>query len=180
MGSRKAVGAVVVLGAALVLSLLLPLSAAAQLQPAAADIIRTVGPVSVLRKGAAQWVPATAGMQLVDGDQIRALGGGTADLHLPDGSTIFVAENTRFAVVKLEYDAKAGARTTAFHLMVGKVRAEVTKASLQLVRTRQSNFTISTPAGVAAVRGTVMVVTYESGAGGGSAQGGSTQLYPRP
>jgi hypothetical protein len=179
MDSRKAVGAVVVLAALLVLSSMLPRSATAELQPVAAEIVRTVGPVSVLRKGASQWVPGTAGMQLVDGDQIRALGGGAADLHLPDGSTIFVAENTRFAVVKLEYDAKAGTRTTAFHLMVGKVRAEVTKASLQLVRTRQSNFTISTPAGVAAVRGTVMVVTYESGAGG-AAQGGSTQLYPRP
>ena len=149
----------------------------AELQPATADVIRTAGPVEVLRKGQSQWVPAAVGMPLVDGDQIRAMSKGSADLRLTDGSTIFVAEldeplhattrntifvaeNTRFAVIKLEYDAASGARNTALHLVVGKVRAEVTKASLQLVRARQSNFTISTPAGVAAVRGTVMVVTY--------------------
>ena len=135
----------------------------AELQPATADVMRTAGPVDVLRKGQSQWVPAVVGMQLVDGDQIRALSKGSADLRLTDGSTIFVAENTRFAVIKLEYDAASGARNTALHLVVGKVRAEVTKASLQLVRARQSNFTISTPAGVAAVRGTVMVVTYDGG-----------------
>jgi hypothetical protein len=175
MGSRKAVA---VLGAAVVTLLLMPLIAQAQLRPATAEVMRTVGTVSVLRKGQAQWIPATAGMQLVDGDQIRALSGGSADLHLPDGSTIFIAENTRFAVVKLEFDGQAGTRTNAaFHLIAGKVRAEVTKAGLQLVRTRQSNFTISTPAGVAAVRGTVMVVTYEPS---GGSQGGSSQVFPRP
>jgi hypothetical protein len=36
----------------------------------------------------------------------------------------------------------------------------VSQAAVQLVRTRQSNFSISTPTGVAAVRGTVTVVLY--------------------
>jgi len=134
--------------------------AAAQLQPSYAEVAQMSGPVEILRRGQAKWLPASAGARLVEGDQIRALSGGTAELLLADKSTIFVAENSRFAIVKLEHDAQSGARNSAFHLVVGKVRAEVTKASLQLVRTRQSNFTISTPLGVAAVRGTIMVVTY--------------------
>jgi hypothetical protein len=132
----------------------------AQLQPAYAEVAQVNGPVEVMRRGQPQWIAATNGTRLVEGDQIRALSKGSAELSLADRSTIFVAENTRFAIVKLDHDAQTGARNSAFHLVVGKVRAEVTRASLQLVRTRQSNFTISTPLGVAAVRGTVMVVTY--------------------
>jgi len=134
--------------------------AAAQLQASYAEVANASGPVEVLRRGQTQWIAAASGARLVEGDQIRALAKGTAELTLADRSTIFVAENTRFAIVKLEHDAQSGARNSAFHLVVGKVRAEVTRASLQLVRTRQSNFTISTPLGVAAVRGTIMVVTY--------------------
>ena len=132
----------------------------AQLQPAYAEVAAISGPVELMRRGQSQWVSASDGARLVEGDQIRALSKGTAELRLADKSTIFVAENTRFAIVRLDHDAQSGARNSAFHLVVGKVRAEVTRASLQLVRTRQSNFTISTPLGVAAVRGTVMVVTY--------------------
>jgi len=138
---------------------LLTSSAAAQ-QPATAEIAKMTRPVEVMRRGQSAWVAATVGMRLADGDQIRALGGGSAELALPDRSTIFVSENTRFAVTRLEHDAQTGARTSAFHLVVGKVRAEVTRASVQLVRTRQSNFTISTPLGVAGVRGTRMIVSY--------------------
>jgi hypothetical protein len=117
-------------------------------------------PVEVMRRGQTTWAAASTGMRLGDGDQIRALAGGSAELGLPDRSTIFVAENTRFAVTRLEHDPQTGARTSAFHLVVGKVRAEVTRASVQLVRARQSNFTISTPLGVAGVRGTRMIVSY--------------------
>jgi hypothetical protein len=147
-------------GAVLAVLLAWTSPAFAQLQPAYAEVAQISGPVEVLKRGQTQWVTAADGARLVEGDQIRALAKGTAELRLADKSTIFVAENTRFAIVKLDHDAQSGARNSAFHLVVGKVRAEVTRASLQLVRTRQSNFTISTPLGVAAVRGTVMVVTY--------------------
>jgi hypothetical protein len=140
--------------------------AGAELRAASAEIRQATGRVEVLRKGQSQWAAAAAGDQLVDGDQLRALAASSAELALADRSTIVVAENTRFAVIKLAYDAQSGTRETAFHLVVGKVRAEITRAALQLVRARQSTFTISTPGGVAAVRGTVMVVTYDPSAGG--------------
>jgi FecR-like protein len=91
---------------------------------------------------------------------VRAMAGSSADLNLPDGSTILVAENTRFAVTKLDYDAQSRERNTALHVVTGKLKAQVSQAAVQLVRTRQSNFSISTPSGVAAVRGTVTIVFY--------------------
>ncbi len=134
--------------------------AQAQLRPASAEIVRATGRVELLAKGQAAWAPAAVGGRLVEGDQIRALAGSSADLNLPDGSVILVAENTRFAVSRLDYDAASRDRNAAFHLAAGKVRAQVTRAAVQLARARQTNFTISTPSGVAAVRGTITVVAF--------------------
>jgi len=134
--------------------------AEAQLRPASAEVVRANGRVEVLAKGQGQWAAASVGARLVEGDQIRALANSSADLNLPDGSTILVAENTRFAVTKLDYDAQTRDRNAAFNVIAGKVRAQVSQAAVQLARTRQSNFTVSTPGGVAAVRGTLVVVAY--------------------
>jgi hypothetical protein len=135
-------------------------SADAQMRPASAEVVRATGRVDILPKGQTTWVPATVGARLVEGDQVRALAGGAADLNLPDGSTILVAENSRFAVAKLDYDARTRDRDASFHVVAGKVRAQVSQAAVQLVRARQSNFNISTPNGVAAVRGTIVIIAY--------------------
>ena len=147
-----------------VLALLVMLASAtaeAQLRASSAEVVRATGRVEVLKSGQTQWAAAPTGTRLAEGDQIRAFNGASADLSLPDGSTIFVAENTRFAVTKLEYDAQSRDRNAWFHLVAGKVRASVTRAAVQLVRARQANFSISTPTGVAAVRGTTPVVFYD-------------------
>jgi hypothetical protein len=49
--------------------------------------------------------------------------------------------------------------------VTGKVRAQISATAVQLARARQSNFTISTPSGVAAVRGTIAVVAHNSRTG---------------
>ena len=134
--------------------------AEAQLRPVSAEVVRVNGRVDAQPKGQTQWTPVAVGARFVEGDQVRALAGGSADLNLPDGSTILIAENTRFVVTKLEYDAQSRERNTALHVVTGKLRAQVSQAAVQLVRTRQSNFSISTPSGVAAVRGTVAIVVY--------------------
>src|SRR4030095_13021392 len=73
---------VVAVNVAVLLVLSLHAPAAAQGQPVTAQITRVAGPVEVLPKGppATQWHRATTGMRLGDGDQIRALAGGSADL----------------------------------------------------------------------------------------------------
>jgi hypothetical protein len=133
-------------------------SAAAQMRAGSAEIVRIAPPVDIMAKGQTAWRPATVGARLVEGDQVRALAGGSTELNLPDGSTIVVAENTRFAVAKLDYDATSRDRDASFHVVAGKVRAQVSQAAVSLARQRQSNFNISTPTGVAAVRGTILIV----------------------
>jgi hypothetical protein len=86
----------------------------------------------------------------------------SAVLDLPDGSTLFVAENSRIVVSKLEFDPQSQARQSFVHLAVGKVRAVVSQAAVTLVKARQSNFAVTTPTAVAAARGTVFEVVYDA------------------
>ncbi len=134
--------------------------AEAQMRPSSAEIVRATGRVEIMPKGQTAWTPAAVGARLVEGDQVRAMAGSAADLSLPDGSTILIAENTRFAVTKLDYDNANRDRDASFHVVAGKVRAQVSQAAVQLVRARQSNFNISTPNGVAAIRGTIVVIVF--------------------
>jgi FecR-like protein len=150
----------VVVGIAAALVLAAWASAGAQMRPSSAEIVRATGRVEILPKGQTAWSPAAVGARLVEGDQVRAMAGAAADLTLPDGSTILIAENTRFAVTKLDYDVANRDRNASFHVVAGKVRAQVSQAAVQLVRARQSNFNISTPNGVAAVRGTIVVTAF--------------------
>jgi hypothetical protein len=134
----------------------------AQLKAGKAEVKRVAGKVEVMTKGQSQWAPAKVGMMLGAGDDMRAHAGGSAELTLPDGTTVLLAENSRFVVSQLDYDATDHTRVALFHLAAGKMRAIVSKTATQLVRTRQSNFSISTPAAVAAARGTDFEVTYDA------------------
>jgi hypothetical protein len=67
-----------------------------------------------------------------------------------------LAENSRLLLTKLEYDQQNQSRIVLLHLVVGKVRAAIAQTAIALVRTRQSNFGISTPTAVAAARGTIL------------------------
>lgn|GEM_PF-2473466 len=59
--------------------------------------------VEVRPKGQTAWQPASLGMRVFEGDEVRAFAGANAELRGPDSSTMFVAENSRFAVTKLDY-----------------------------------------------------------------------------
>jgi FecR protein len=146
--------------AAVVLSVLVvgavPTPSAAQ--QSTAELTKVVGRVEVLRKGQTQWVPGVIGAHLAEGDDIRAFSGATAELTLPDTSTVVLAENSRLLISRLELDPKNQSRTVLLHLAVGKLRATIAQAAISLVRARQSNFAISTPTAVAAARGTIVWV----------------------
>ena len=111
----------------------------AEAKTGSAEVKAITGQVEVQRKGEAQWSPAVIGAKLVEGDSIRAWGGASARMDLPDGSTIFLAENSRVVVGKLDFDQQDQAREALFHLAVGKVRAVVSQTALRLVKARQSN-----------------------------------------
>ena len=157
-GTRGVFGLVigVVLEALLVLALAGPVTAQQALL--SAELKRVVGRVEVLAKGQTQWIPGVVGARLAEGDDIRAYAGATAELTLPDTSTVVVAENSRVLLTKMDYDPQSQSRLILLHLVVGKVRATVAQAAITLARVRQSNFAISTPTAVAAARGTILWV----------------------
>ena len=98
------------------------------------------------------------GARLAEGDDIRAFSGASAELALPDTSTVVLAENSRLLLTKLEFDQQNRSRLVLLHLAVGKVRATIVQAAITLARARRSNFAISMPTAVAAVRGTILWV----------------------
>jgi hypothetical protein len=142
--------------------LLLFSAAVAGAQARFAEVKSISGTVEIQRTGDSAWLPAVVGAKLAEGDNVRARAASSAALDLPDGSTLFVAENSRIVVAKLEYDQQTQTRQALFHLAVGKVRAAVSQAAITLVKARQSNFSISTPTAVAAARGTVFEVVYDA------------------
>ncbi len=158
VATRSVTGLVigVVLGA--LVGLALPGPVMAQQALPGAELKRVVGRVEVLSKGQTQWIPAVVGARLAEGDDIRAYSGASAELTLPDTSTVVVAENSRLLLTKMEYDPQSQSRLMLLHLVVGKVRATVAQAAITLARVRQSNFAISTPTAVAAARGTILWV----------------------
>jgi len=130
----------------------------AQQAGASAEVKRVSGRVEVLQKGQTQWLPVVIGAKLAEGDDIRAFSGATAELMLPDTSTVVLTENSRLLLTKMEFDTQNQSRFVLLHLVVGKVRATVAQAAVALTRARQSNFAISTSTAVAAARGTIMWV----------------------
>jgi hypothetical protein len=147
-----------VLVSGLLLVLAFPVSVVAQPVDQRAELKRVVGRVEILAKGQTQWIPAVVGARLAEGDDIRAYSGASAELALPDTSTVVVAENSRLLLTRIEYDPQNQSRLMLMHLVVGKVRATVAQAAVTLARIRQSNFAISTPTAVAAARGTILWV----------------------
>ena len=162
MAGRGRLGAVLAAVVAGLLALAVAAHVDAQVRVGTAEIKAVTGQVEVQKKGETQWRPAAVGARLAEGDNIRAHAAASAMLDLPDGSTIFVAENSRVVVSKLEFDPQTQSRQALFHLVVGKVRAVVSQAAITLVKARQSNFSISTPTAVAAARGTVFEVVYDA------------------
>ncbi len=130
-------------------------------QQAAAVFSAVTGRVEVLPTGQTAWQPARLGMRVVEGDEVRAFPAGNAELRLPDGSSLFVSENTRFVVTKLDFGPQNERRAAIFHLAVGKLRGIIAKAAVALVQARQSVFAINSPTAVAAVRGTTVYAVFD-------------------
>ncbi len=137
------------------------LPAAAVAQPASAVVSSVTGRVEVLPKGQTPWQPVRLGGSISEGDDVRAFAGANAELRLPDGSRVFVAENSRFVVTKLDFDAQNQMRGAFFHLAVGKLRALVAPGAASRIQARQNNFVITTRPGYAAVKGTVLYGAYD-------------------
>ena len=141
-------------------TLLAAIPAMAQTRQEQAEIKTVVGQVEVLRRGTTDWQPATVGMHLSAGDEIRAAQDSGAELAMVDGSTVMVFARSRLQVRQLTSDTATQTRTSFFHLVVGAVRYIVAKPAVTLIGTRQNVFSISTPTAVMAARGTDGIISY--------------------
>jgi hypothetical protein len=133
----------------------------AEAQQSSAIFSAVTGQVRIMNPGDSTYAVAQVGMRILEGADIVAGPGANAELRLPDGSTVLVAENTRFVATKLDFDAQNRMRSSFFHLATGKLRAIVAKAAAALVAARQSSFAITTPTAVAAVRGTTLYASVD-------------------
>jgi uncharacterized repeat protein (TIGR01451 family) len=112
----------------------------------------TEGSVLVMKAGADTWVEALVGMSLELGDAVKSGDGSSAEITFFDGSTIELDAGTQVEVASLNITG-TGSTTIGLKQVIGTTLSRVT----QLVDT-SSSYEVETPAGVAAVRGSVMLV----------------------
>ena len=112
----------------------------------------TEGNVLVMKAGTDSWIEAQVGMALELGDTIKSGDGSSAEITFFDGSTIELDADTQVEVASLNI---TGTGSTAIGLkqVIGTTISRVT----ELVDSA-SRYEVETPAGVAAVRGSVMMV----------------------
>lgn len=112
----------------------------------------TEGDVFVLKASAADWIEAEVGMTLEVGDVIRSGEDSSAKITFFDGSTIELLANTQIEVAALEL-SDSGSKTIVLEQEIGSTISRVT----ELVDSA-SRYEVETPAGVAAVRGSSMLL----------------------
>jgi len=113
----------------------------------------TEGSVFVMKAGTDSWVEAQAGMSLEPGDSIKTGDDSGADITFFDGSTIELQAGTEIEVVTLDISTDTGSTTITLQQTIGTTISRVTK-----LLDPASRYEIETPDGVAAVRGSVMIV----------------------
>jgi uncharacterized repeat protein (TIGR01451 family) len=111
------------------------------------------GNVSVMKAGTNSWIEAQVGMSLGTRDIIKSGDNSGAKITFFDGSTIELEAGTQIEVVSLGI-SDTGSTTIKLKQTIGDTISRVTK----LVDSA-SRYEVETPACVAAVRGSVMLIT---------------------
>jgi hypothetical protein len=112
------------------------------------------GPVTIASNGRA--VTAAAGMRLGEGSVIQTGANAFISLGLPDGTVVTMPSQTSVSIGWLRQTPLTGSVERRFDIKAGRVRAVVTPMT-----DRRSNFKVSTPVAVSAVRGTDFRVGYD-------------------
>jgi uncharacterized repeat protein (TIGR01451 family) len=110
------------------------------------------GNVTLMKWGTSGWIEAQVGMSLVIGDIVKSGNSSSAQITFFDGSTIDLDADTQVEVASLNV-SNTGSTTIGLKQVIGNTVSRVT----HLVDT-ESSYEVETTAGVAAVRGSVMVV----------------------
>lgn len=118
-------------------------------------IMSITGEVFVRKAGTTTWIPATIGMTLQPDDAIKTGDNSDAEVTFFEGSIIELVGLTILDVSNLGI-ADSGSTTIGLKQEIGKTISRVQKLTDQ-----ESKYEIETPAAVAAVRGSVMVIIVE-------------------
>ncbi|MGB6872898.1 MAG: FecR domain-containing protein [Dehalococcoidia bacterium] len=113
----------------------------------------TEGNVFLLKSGTESWIEAQVGMSLEPGDIVKSGDGSSAEITFFDGSTIELQAGTEIEVASLDISTDTGSTTISLKQAIGTTISRVTK-----LVDPASSYEIETPAGVAVVRGSVMLV----------------------
>ena len=115
-----------------------------------ATVSSPAGEVLVQKQGSTTWIPAVSGMKLFEGDRIKTSGNSTTTLVFFEGSTAEVEANSELILKELAIAHNTGSTSIHVEQVVGHTIDRVKK----LVDS-ESEYEVETPAGSAAVRGTI-------------------------
>ena len=110
------------------------------------------GSVFVMKAGTGNWTEAQVGMSLKLGDIVTSGNSSSAEITFFEGSTIELQAGTQVEIASLNISS-TGSTTIGLKQVIGTTISRVTA----LVDSA-SSYDIETPAGVAAVRGSIMIV----------------------
>jgi VCBS repeat-containing protein len=114
----------------------------------------TEGEVFVMKASTDAWTEAEVGMALEVGDRIRTGDDSGAEITFFDGSSIELEAGTEIEILALDNPAGTDSRTITLGQTIGTTISRVTA-----LLDPASSYEVETPTGVAAVRGSVMIVT---------------------
>jgi len=137
----------------LVASALVACSPASSSTPSTLTVLSiTDGNVYVMKAGTDSWTEAQVGMSLEVGDFIKTDDDSNAKITFFDGSTIELQAGTEIEIVSLDI-SDTGSTTITLEQTLGTTISRVTK-----LLDPASRYEVETPTGVAAVRGSSMIV----------------------
>ncbi len=113
----------------------------------------TEGDVFVMKAGTDNWTEGEVGMSLETGDSIKTGDNSNAKITFFDGSTIELQAGTEIEITSLDISGEDGSTTITLEQIIGNTISRVTK-----ILDPGSRYEVETPAGVVAVRGSVMQV----------------------
>jgi len=113
----------------------------------------TEGTVLVMKAGTDDWTEAAIEMSLEVGDIIKTGDDSGAEITFFDGSTIELEAGTQIEITSLDTSPDTGTKTITLMQTIGTTISRVTK-----LLDPASSYAVETPTGVAAVRGSVMIV----------------------
>jgi VCBS repeat-containing protein len=113
----------------------------------------TEGDVFVMKAGTEDWRDATVEMTLGIGDTVKTGDDSGAEITFFDGSTIELGAGTQIEITSLDSSPDSDSKTITLMQTIGTTISRVTK-----LLDPASTYAIETPSGVAAVRGSIMIV----------------------